>query len=78
MPRKYIMRSKEEKLAIVEQVLVGRSTRAWEPKISHERVQDWVKKYQVEGENGLEAKKKPGNPLSRFQRRKELTYIDLY
>ena len=35
---------------------------------------DWVKKYEQEGESGLEAKKKPGNPLSRYERRKELTY----
>lgn len=74
MARKYIMRSKEEKLAIVKQVLAGCSTQAWEPEIRHGRVQEWVKKYQAEGEEGLEPKKKPGNPLSRFERRKELTY----
>ena len=28
----------------------------------------------AEGEAGLETKKKPGNPLSRYERRKELTY----
>ena len=27
-----------------------------------------------QGEKGLEPKKKPGNPLSRYERRKELTY----
>ena len=76
MPRKYIIRSKEEKLAIVKQVLAGCSIRAWEPEIYHKRVQDWVRKYQAEGEHGLEAKKKPGNPLLRFQRRKDLTSVE--
>ena len=37
-------------------------------------VMNWVKKYLAEGEGGLEQKKKPGNPLSRYERRKELTY----
>lgn len=31
-------------------------------------------KYLAEGEAGLEVKKKPGNPLSRYERRNELTY----
>ena len=74
MPRKYTMRSKEEKLAIVKQVLCGSSVRAWEPEIHHRQVQSWVEKYQTQGEGGLEPKKKPGNPLSRYERRKELSY----
>lgn len=74
MSRKYTMRGKEEKLAIVKQVLAGSSAYAWEPEIRHCQVQEWVKKYQAEGEAGLEPKKKPGNPLSRYERRKELTY----
>lgn len=74
MSRKYTMRGKEEKLAIVKQVLAGSSVWAWEPEIRHCQVQEWVKKYQAEGMAGLEPKKKPGNPLSRYERRKELTY----
>ena len=75
MARKYIVRSKDEKLSIVKQVLQGASVSQWENQgIHHRVVQDWVKKYQVEGEKGLEVKKKPGNPLSRYERRKELTY----
>ena len=75
MPRKYTIRSKEEKISIVKQVLQGSSVRQWENQgIHHRVVQDWVKKYQAEGEAGLETKKKPGNPLSRYERRKELTY----
>lgn len=75
MPRKYTMRSKEEKLSIVKQVLNGASAYKWEEQgIRHRQVQDWTKIYLEQGEKGLEPKKKPGNPLSRYERRKELTY----
>ena len=75
MPRKYTMRSKEEKLAIVQEVLKGASAYSWEKQgIHHSQVQEWTKKYLASGETGLESKKKPGNPLSRYERRKELTY----
>lgn len=76
MARKYIIRSKEEKLAIVKAVLAGSPVCAWEPDIRHEQVRRWVAKYQAEGEAGLEQKKRPGNPLSRYERRKELTYTE--
>jgi hypothetical protein len=75
MPRKYIIRSKEEKLFIVKQVLNGTSAYDWESQgIRHGQVQKWTKAYLEQGESGLEPKKKPGNPLSRYERRKELTY----
>lgn len=69
------MRSKEEKLSIVKQVLKGSSVSSWEKQgIHHRQVQNWTKAYLEEGEAGLETKKKPGNPLSKYERRKELTY----
>ena len=75
MPRKYTIRSKEEKLSIVKQVLNGMPVCSWESQgIHHGQVQDWTKAYLEHGESGLEPKKKPGNPLSRYERRKELTY----
>lgn len=76
MPRKYTMRSKEEKLAIVKRNLAGEGIRQLEREtgIRHEQIRRWTAKYQAEGEIGLEPKKKPGNPLSRYERRKELTY----
>ena len=76
MPQKYTMRSKEEKLAIVKRNLSGEAARmlAREIGCSDRQVRDRVKIYQTEGEAGLEPKKKPGNPLSRYERRKELTY----
>lgn len=33
MARRYIIRGKEEKLAVVKEVLSGKSVRAWEPEI---------------------------------------------
>lgn len=75
MARRYTFRSKEEKLVIVKAVLNGSSYCKWESDgIHHSVVQEWVRKYHEEGEAGLEPKKKPGNPLSRYERRKELTY----
>lgn len=74
MARRYTMRSEEEKLAIVKQVLAGKPIRSWEPEINKRQVSNWVKQYQQDGVERLRPKKKPGNPLSRFERRKELTY----
>ena len=76
MPRKYTMRSKEEKLSIVKRNLSGEAAKVLAREIgcSDRQVRNWVKNYQAEGEVGLEQKKKPGNPLSRYERRKELTY----
>ena len=74
MANHYTVRSKEEKLSIVKAVLSGKSVRAWEPEIHHQTIRQWVEKYELHGDVGLEPKKKPGNPLSRYERRKELTY----
>ena len=76
MARKYTMRSAEEKLAIVKAVLSGTPAQHYENEgiVDHHTVMNWVKKYLSEGEAGLVQKKKPGNPLSRYERRKELTY----
>lgn len=37
---------------------------------------NWVKKYQEGGIEALENKRKPGNPLTKFQRRKALTPLE--
>ena len=74
MARQYTIRSKEEELSIVKQVLNGTPIRNSESEgIRHGQVEVWTKAYLEKGESGLEAKKKPGNPLSRYERRKELT-----
>ena len=76
MPRKYTLRSKEEKLSVVKRNLAGESacSLAGELGCSDSQVRSWVKVYHAEGEAGLEQKKKPGNRLSRYERRKELSY----
>ena len=74
MARRYTIRSEEEKLAIVKQVLEGKPVRAWEPEIHKTQVSNWVRQYQQDGLEGLKPKKKPGNPLSRYERKKELTF----
>lgn len=76
MPRKYVVRSKEEKLSIVKRNLAGEAARvlARELGCNQSQILRWTNKYLAEGENGLEVKKKPGNPLSRYELRKELTY----
>ena len=74
MAGEYTIRSKEEKLHIVKQVLEGKSQKSWEPEIRSSAVRGWVKKYLTEGEAGLEPKKRAENPLLRYQNRKELSY----
>ena len=42
--------------------------------IAHRHIIKWTEKYLTEGEAGLENKKKPGNPLTRYERKKELAF----
>ena len=36
----------------------------------------WIKRYQEGGIEALENKRKPGNPLAKYSRRKELSYVE--
>ena len=76
MAREYIVRTKEEKLAIVKRNLAGETCRALARKIgcNQSQVLRWTKKYLAEGAAGFEPKKRPGDPLSRYRQRKNLTY----
>ena len=76
MAGKYTIRSKEEKLAIVKRNLAGETSWSLERETGccHRLIQEWTRKYLAGGEAGLEVKKNPGNPLCRYERRKELTY----
>ena len=76
MPRSYVMRSKGEKLSIVKRNLSGEAATALAREIgcSDRQVRNGRNADQQEGEGSLEAKKKPGNPLARYERKKELTY----
>lgn len=71
--------SKEEKLRIINLVLNdGLSTEqaAKQEDISGGMLRNWIKQYLEQGENALENKKKQGNPLIKYSRRKELTQIE--
>jgi|AGTN01.1.fsa_nt_gi Transposase. len=68
--------SKEEKLKIVKEMIENYISL---PQMSKRRgisiglLGTWRNRYQKEGDKGLENKRKPGNPLARYSRRKELT-----
>ena len=69
--------SKEEKLRIVKKIVYeGKSSyqvAREENILSTGMIRRWVKLYVEQGENALENKKKPGNPLMKYSRRKTLT-----
>lgn len=71
--------SKEEKLRIINRVLNdGLSTRQIlnEENISNGMLNTWIKKYLQQGEESLENKRKPGNPLAKYCNRKELSNLE--
>lgn len=71
-------RSKEYKLNTVKKVLGGKSAKevGRESDISDSLVRTWVRQYLKDGETALEPKRKPGNPLCKYTRRKELSEIE--
>ena len=71
--------SKEDKLKVINRVLSGEVSASELQKtegISSGMISNWIKKYREYGEQGLINKKKPGNPLSRFQNSKSLTELE--
>ena len=68
MARKYTMRSKEEKLAIVKAVLAGRPAQYYENNgiADHHTVMRWVKKYQEEGGKRSGAETEAGESLGQI------------
>jgi len=71
--------SKDEKLRIIKRVVIdGESARqvALNEDISSGMLKNWIKKYLLNGEDSLENKRKPGNPLIKYSRRKELTPLE--
>ena len=72
--------SKEDKLKIINEVLLNfKSTEqvAKEYDISGGMLRGWIIKYNRDGLNALENKIKPGNPLSKFSNRKNLSEMEL-
>ena len=70
---------KEEKLKLIKEHLdnnISTNEITTREKISNGMYNNWLKKYLEFGEKGLENKKKPGNPLSKYIHKKELTDIE--
>ena len=71
--------SKEEKLKLIKDHLDNnKSTNeiTTRENISNGMYNKWLKKYLELGDAGLENKKKPGNPLAKYQSKKQLTDIE--
>lgn len=71
--------SKEEKLRIVKRVIEDLASThqvSKEENISNGMLNGWIKRYLELGENGLENTKKPGNPMAKYVRRKELSDLE--
>lgn len=71
--------SKEAKYEYVALALSGESSIAQLSKdnvISAGMISNWIKKYQEGGMDALENQRKPGNPLAKYTRRKELNEIE--
>lgn len=71
--------SKEEKKKIIDEVLLnGKSS--WsvskEYDISQGMIINWIRKFEKEGINGLENKRKPGNPMCKYSSKKNLTEVE--
>ncbi|MEM1486387.1 helix-turn-helix domain-containing protein [Oscillospiraceae bacterium PP1C4] len=75
MRKEYTVHSKEEKLWIVKRYLAGESPVKMheETGISDGDIRKWKRQYLAGGETALQNKKKPGNLLSKYERRKALT-----
>lgn len=71
--------TQEEKLRIVGRYIsgeIGRRSLAKEENISYGMLSNWIKKYQTEGEKGLENKKKTGNVFSALHTSKSLSEVE--
>ncbi len=70
--------SKEEKLSLVKRNLAGETAEALEREtgIGHGQIHKWTKQYLEGGEEALVNKRKPGNPLAKYMRRKSLTPME--
>lgn len=70
--------NKEEKLTVVLRNLNGESGREIERDtgIHHSLVHSWVKQYREDGEEALVNSRKPGNPLAKYENKKDLSELE--
>ena len=74
--QKYKTWTPEEKYKIIEPLLnmeKGMWSYSKETGVNSGLLYAWIKKYREKGMKGLVNKKKPGNPLSKYQNKKNLT-----
>ena len=79
MARRYRFWSQEQKFEIIKPVMECEITvtrQAIKYEISEENISRWIKNFKEKGIEGLENKRKPGNPLAKYSRRKELNEIE--
>ena len=70
--------NKEEKLTLVLRNIAGETAMCLEREtgICHSQIHKWTKQYLEGGEEALINKRKPGNPLAKYHRKKELTPVE--
>lgn len=71
--------SKEDKYLIIQKYLereINRTEFTRNEGVSRSQLHYWLKAYKEKGIEGLENKRKPGNPLVRFQSKKNLTELE--
>ena len=71
--------SKEDKLKLVNEVIVDNksiSEVARENNLDKFQLRKWIEKYYEHGVDGLENQRKPGNPLTKYSSKKELTELE--
>lgn len=70
--------SKEEKLKVVNYYLDGHTQRETciHFMITRYQLQQWLTRYNEQGIEGLQNKRKPGNPLAKYSSKKELTPLE--
>ena len=75
----YTFRTAQEKFNIIKPIINGEISATQLGKelgLSVRMLITWIHKYQQGGIEALENKHKPGNPLSKYSMRKELTYTE--
>lgn len=71
--------SAQEKHEIIKPIIEGKKSShevTRKTGLSNGMICNWIKKYRESGIKGLENKRKLGNPLQKYQARKELTEIE--
>ena len=70
--------SKEEKLEVINYFFSGHTHKETcaHFRIVRDQLRTWLNRYNEQDIDGLQNKRNPGNPLSKYSRRKELTPLE--